>query len=107
MVEEMDMATSMTAPRAEIRIPAKSSSPILTSVCWQTDSSSSIVLTLEPPTSATAPKSQAETPASTTPATVPRTEQRVLAVKPPIRYMVTSVVTSVISTAEKKGEMPL
>ena len=49
-------------------------------------------------------KQVAATPAMTTPATVPPVATRVLRVGPPMRYMVTTVVTTHSPTDTQKGE---
>ena len=48
----------------------------------------------------------AASPAITTPATVPPEATTVFRVGPPMRYIVTSVVTIQMSTATQKGDQP-
>lgn len=63
-------------------------------------------LTFQPVTPVAALKAVAASPAITTPATVPAVATAVLRVGPPMRYMVTRVVTAHTATADQKGDQP-
>lgn len=64
----------------------------------------SISETLYPVTWVTLPKIHARTPAASTPRTVPMTATVAFAVKPPTRYIVTSVVKITTTIAAKMGD---
>ena len=100
------MATSMMAPRAEIRIPAYKGSPTLMSVIWATYSSCSMSDTLYPLIPASRPKAAASDPESMTPRIVARMAAAVFVDLPPMRYMVTTVVRAATSMEAPMGEAP-
>ena len=100
----MDMATSITAPRQEIRRPEKSKPPTWIRLVFQRVIRVSISETLYPEIPDALLKHQAETPARITPTRVPSVAAQVFRVGPPIRYIVTSVVIKHTNTAVQKGE---
>ena len=74
-VDATDIATSMTAPSAEIRIPAKRSSPTRISVACPTKRRLSTVETLRPEIPAKYPNNAAEMPETRMPNRVPSAAQ--------------------------------
>ena len=98
------MATSITAPRQEIRRPEKSKPPTWIRLVFQRVIRVSISETLYPEIPDALLKHQAETPARITPTRVPSVAAQVFRVGPPIRYIVTSVVIKHTNTAVQKGE---
>ena len=106
MADEIDMATSITAPKEAIRIPANKSSPTCRELTSLMLIRVSISVTLYPEIWASSPNTQAISPAAVTPPNVPSTDDTVFLVAPPTKYMVTAVVRATTSTAAKNGEHP-
>ena len=106
MALPMDMATSITAPRLEMSSPEKSSPPTCTPLVLARVSRLSMSDTFQPVMPVAMLNRLAASPAMTTPATVPPVATRVFLVGPPMRYMVTRVVTTQMNTATQKGDQP-
>ena len=106
MALAMDMPTSIMAPRAEISRPENSSPPTWMPEVLHRVIRLSMSLTFQPVTPVEKEKREANTPAITTPATVPAVATKVLRVGPPSSHMDTTVVTAHTSTALQKGDQP-
>ena len=100
------MATSMVAPKAEISKPENRSPPTWMPEVFHKVIKLSMSLTFQPVMPVAKEKREAETPAITTPATVPAVAAKVFRVGPPSSHKVTTVVTPHTSTALQKGDQP-
>lgn len=106
IADDTDIATSITAPSDAINIPAKRRPPILICVFCPKYTNVSMLDTLYPSMSAASPKIHALNPEISTPSVVPSIADIVLRSLPPIRYIVTIVVTTTIITAAQNGDIP-
>src|SRR5699024_6950646 len=99
-----DMATSITAPRLEIKRPENKRPPTWIPLVFHKVIRCSISDTLYPVMPDAILNSWAEIPATRTPAMVPPMETTVFIEGPPMKYMVTTVVIMHTNTAAQKGE---